>query len=648
MTATTRIAGLRGNRPHLSRLVLFAFAFVIAYRFGMSFSQTIAAPFWFPDSILLCALLISSPDSWLWYVLACLPIRLLLFVPQGTPLWFLGACFVNDSLKAVLSAWLLRRVSRPAIWLEGLTAFTHYFLVAVVFSPMLSALAGAASRVYLGDDFVGAWRNWFLGDALASLVLTPLLVCLVESPHGFWDTFSTRRFRVGLLTLIGLTAGGYLAFHSGSSSVGYSPFLLYIPVPFLLGASVLWGPIGASFSLLLTCLLAIFETAAGRGPFFGQSAATSLLSIQLFLFFVSLPFMFLSVLTGQQRRTEASLRESEQRFRSLVDAMPVMVWMSNADAQCTFFNRTWVEFTGATLQKVSWDGWAHSLHPEDRDKCTSQYMAAFHSRSGFVLEHRLLRNDGVYQWVLDRGRPRFGPGGSFLGYICSCIDITDRKEAEDRLRQVTAQLMHAEEAERSRIGQELHDDLAQRAVVFSLRLGHLAKRSNTEDPRRELEELQQRAAELCTDIANISRRLRPMVLEKLGLVVALRDLCRQSTNDGQTVNWLGDEQLPKLSHEVSVSMYRIAQEALRNAATHSGASQVYVELKATKAGVSLSIRDSGRGFNVSSAGMSGLGLSGMAERMRNTGGSLNILSSPGAGTTVIATVPIVKVMKANY
>src|SRR5262249_9210172 len=119
------------------------------------------------------------------------------------------------------------------------------------------------------------------------------------------------------------------------------------------------------------------------------------------------------------------------------------------------------------------------------------------------------------------------------------------------------------------------------------------------------------------------------------------------TNDRQTVTWTGDEELPMLSKEVSVSLYRIAQEALRNATTHSGAGQICVQLTASTEDVSLSIRDSGRGFNLPAGGMSSLGLSGMAERMRNIGGTLNIVSSPGNGTTVIATAPIVKVKKAH-
>src|SRR5262245_52452065 len=115
-----RRTGFRLTRPFFAGLVLFEIAFLLAYRYGMSFTQDLAAPFWFPDSVLLCALLISEPKTWWVYIAATVPVRLFLFVPPGTPSWFLLACLANDSLKGLLSAWLLRHVSRPPVWLEKL------------------------------------------------------------------------------------------------------------------------------------------------------------------------------------------------------------------------------------------------------------------------------------------------------------------------------------------------------------------------------------------------------------------------------------------------------------------------------------------------------------------------------------------------
>src|SRR5215471_7166252 len=165
-------------RSHAGRIVLFEIAFIVAYRFGMSFMQELASPFWFPDAVLLCALLTNPANTWWMYIAATVPVRFLLFVPPGTPLWFLIACLANDSLKGLVSAWLLHSPARPPVWLESLREFLRYFVIAVLLVPAISGFVAAPTRVYLGDRFWTAWCNWFFGDALANLMLTPLLICI--------------------------------------------------------------------------------------------------------------------------------------------------------------------------------------------------------------------------------------------------------------------------------------------------------------------------------------------------------------------------------------------------------------------------------------------------------------------------------------
>src|SRR5439155_1378773 len=143
--------GRRIARPSVISLLLFDLAFLVAYCFGRASTQNLAAPFWFPDAALLCGLLLSRPNVWWLYILATAPIRFLLCVPPATPLWFLFAGFVSDSLKGLLSAWLLRRSSQDRAWFDNLHEFGRYFLVAVVLGPGLSAFASAASSSVLGN-----------------------------------------------------------------------------------------------------------------------------------------------------------------------------------------------------------------------------------------------------------------------------------------------------------------------------------------------------------------------------------------------------------------------------------------------------------------------------------------------------------------
>src|SRR4051812_31759217 len=128
----------------------------------------------------------------------------------------------------------------------------------------------------------------------------------------------------------------------------------------------------------------------------------------------------------------AQLRESEDLFKTMADAAPVMIWTSGPDRLCNFCSRGWLEFTGRSFDEEKGDGWANGVHLEDRERCISTYVASFNARRVFEMEYRLRRADGQYRWVLDRGVRRFSPSGVFSGYIGSCVDITDLKQTHER------------------------------------------------------------------------------------------------------------------------------------------------------------------------------------------------------------------------
>jgi PAS domain S-box-containing protein len=132
----------------------------------------------------------------------------------------------------------------------------------------------------------------------------------------------------------------------------------------------------------------------------------------------------------KRKIAEEELRESEARFRTVADAAPVMIWMSSPDKLCTFFNKGWLEFTGRAIDQELGSGWAEGVHANDLDQCLEVYGTSFDARQPFTMEYRLRRNDGEYRWVLDSGIPRFGSDGTFLGYIGSCFDITERRQSE--------------------------------------------------------------------------------------------------------------------------------------------------------------------------------------------------------------------------
>ena len=142
------------------------------------------------------------------------------------------------------------------------------------------------------------------------------------------------------------------------------------------------------------------------------------------------------------KQAEESLRQSESRFRQMADTAPVLIWMSGTDKLCYYFNQPWLEFTGRTLAQEVGHGWAEGIHPDDRQRCLDIYFTAFDAQQAFQMEYRHRRFDGEYRWLADSGVPRFTLERDFLGYIGSCVDMTERKEAQDVLEARTHELSH--------------------------------------------------------------------------------------------------------------------------------------------------------------------------------------------------------------
>ena len=359
-----------------------------------------------------------------------------------------------------------------------------------------------------------------------------------------------------------------------------------------------------------------------------------------------------------RRFAENSLRESEERFRVMADTAPVMVWRAGPDQRCDFFNQPWLEFRGRRLQDEIGEGWTEGVHPDDLHRCLTVYTAAWPGRESFRMEYRLQRADGEYRWVLDTGVPRLASDGTLLGYIGSCFDITERRQAEEALRANEAALRHshaeiedlagrlitAQEAERARIARDLHDDISQQLAAISIAMSE-CRRPELQGSGELLEVLtavQRQTIELAEDIRLLSHDLHPGVLKHAGLVDALRSHCsefaRQQSID-VVVEADGDLVIADMS--TSLCLYRVVQEALRNIAKHADARQVHVTVGHVEEGVQLAVTDDGNGFNLAKAReQNGLGLRSIEERIRLAGGRLSIDTAPRMGTTITVWVRV--------
>jgi PAS domain S-box-containing protein len=344
------------------------------------------------------------------------------------------------------------------------------------------------------------------------------------------------------------------------------------------------------------------------------------------------------------KRAEATLRESEERFRLVANTAPVMIWMSGVDKLCTYFNLPWLEFTGRSMEAEMGNGWAEGVHPKDLTQSLDTYTKAFDKREPFQMEYRLQRYDGEYRWLLDSGVPRFNADGSFAGYIGSAIDVTDRKAAEEALSMVGRRLIEAHDEERAWLAREIHEDISQRLCALTLILRQLSdgKQTSVLEIRKGIKKSIQLAFDLGIDMHALSRRLYSSRLEYFGLTVAADGYCRELSNQYGAEIDLHTDDIPKdLPQEISLCAFRVLQEALQNAIKHSGSQHIDVSLSYRSDEIALTVRDSGIGFNPAEAMKGrGLGLISMKERLKLVDGEIFIESQADSGTTVHARVPL--------
>jgi signal transduction histidine kinase len=292
------------------------------------------------------------------------------------------------------------------------------------------------------------------------------------------------------------------------------------------------------------------------------------------------------------------------------------------------------------------------------------------SENPYVFDWRQLRRWGIEEGALPRGcvvlykQPGFWDyyGWRIVVVISLCIveallivgllvERANRRRADEglresqrKLRALTGQLLQAQESERRRIARELHDDLNQGLALLAVHLDLLGQKPPDSGARfaERMREMSDRVKQLSSVVHGLSTVLHPSKLEQLGLVAAVRGLCKELTQvHGLAIEFVAQPMLSQVPDETALCLYRIAQEALSNVIKHSGARHARVELSGDEGGVSLRIVDDGAGFDCGTfESKEGLGLVSMRERLRLAGGAIAIDSRPSGGTRIDVHVPL--------
>jgi signal transduction histidine kinase len=281
------------------------------------------------------------------------------------------------------------------------------------------------------------------------------------------------------------------------------------------------------------------------------------------------------------------------------------------------------------------------VHADDLEWVLAAYEEQTRIRDHFDLTFRMWAIDGRLVWVqnLISVGSRSEVNTKINGFM---IDVSERKRTEESLKDLGGRLIAAQEEERRRVARDLHDDFNQRLALLSLELEQLGKQIQPLGVRHNVEHLQALAREIATDIHRLSHKLHPSKLEHLGLASAIRSLCTELTESGKIRVEFHQSGFPSaLDSDVTLGLYRIAQEGLRNCVKHSGAQSARVVLMKTANAVRLTVSDNGCGFNTKSDLMEkGLGFISMKERLHVLGGEMSVSSRRLRGTRIEAWVPL--------
>jgi PAS domain S-box-containing protein len=340
------------------------------------------------------------------------------------------------------------------------------------------------------------------------------------------------------------------------------------------------------------------------------------------------------------------LRSTTERWTQLLETTKVMAWEGEVEGQrFTYVSEQAVKMLGYPAS--AWykpDFLASHVHPDDRQRVLSAYLKQTRVVEHFDLIFRMVGSDGHLAWVqnLVSVIPEEGTSGRMHGFM---IDISERKRAEEALKCLGRRLIAAQEEERKRIARELHDDLNQRMAVLTIELEQVAQTlEKTSSLRKSLQKLGLEAQEMSTDIHRLSYRLHPSKLDHLGLAAAIKGLCDELplTQIGKPRVHFHQSGLPAdLPKDVTLCLFRIAQEGLRNCVKHSGAELAKVVLTKTEHAIRLTVSDNGCGFDTRSAVMEkGLGFISMQERLRLVGGEINISSQARRGARIDVVIPL--------
>jgi PAS domain S-box-containing protein len=348
------------------------------------------------------------------------------------------------------------------------------------------------------------------------------------------------------------------------------------------------------------------------------------------------------------RPLQRRIAETEERFGVIADTVPSILFLGHGDGYCDYVSERFYAFTGLSPGTAAGLGWAAAVHPADRERIQRTIATADKGDALHEMQFRLRARDGFYRWFASRSRSISETKSGETRWVGIATDVDDLKQAEARLRQLSMQLMKAQDAERRRIAREIHDTTVQNLAAAALEIDQVREGNIPAGAmaNRALGEARHLIGQSLEELRTLSYFFHPPMLDELGLASAIRWYARGlEKRAGLHVTFDGPERMPRLTEEVESTLFRVAQEALANVHRHSGSKEARIRIAATSDGITLEVSDDGCGIpashldGASDAGAPlGVGIPGMRLRLQQIGGCLKIESS-SKGTAIRAIVP---------
>src|SRR6266480_84935 len=412
--------------------------------FALTFQPHPVSVLWPPNSVLVAALLLTPPRSWWLVLLAALPAHLAAQLQSDVPPLMIMCWFISNALEAVIGAGLTRYVIGGPMRFTNLRKVGIFCLCVVFIGPFLSSFLDAA---FVAWNHWGHDRYWELirmrlsSNAVSALIIVPLIVTWVT--HGVQPlrTASRSRYLEACGVFLGLLVVSYAVLYELRSGADLA--LLFLPLPFLLWVAVRFGALGTSTAISIVGFLAIWSASHGHGPFSGETAEQSTLSIEIFLIGLAIPLLFLAALIEERVTGENELRESEERMRLAAAAVNLGIWewhLATNEIWATNARRS--VLGSPSTGKVTFEDFISRVHPEDRSRIRQTINEAVCDGKDYESEYRLVLPDGIVRWMSTRGSIQFDNAGKPSRLVGISIDITARKQAELDAQRDRAQLSH--------------------------------------------------------------------------------------------------------------------------------------------------------------------------------------------------------------